>query len=136
MVEKIDLNQRLAMASGYRKQGYNCAQTVAMTFSDVIGVSAEEAARMSTGFGGGVGGCGEICGVASAFALVVGMVSDGAPESKAQVYKEVSRLVKEFTNRFGSCVCRTLKTRGSAVPCNELIAEGVRMLCNWLSARQ
>ena len=35
-------------------QGYNCAQAVAVAFSDVTGLTPEFSAKMASSFGGGI----------------------------------------------------------------------------------
>ena len=46
-------------------QGYNCAQAVACTYCDLVGVSEEEAFRSTEAFGLGMGGMLGTCGALS-----------------------------------------------------------------------
>ena len=43
-------------------EGYNCAQAVAMAFSDLIGMDEKRTAKMISSFGGGMGRLREVCG--------------------------------------------------------------------------
>lgn len=121
----MTLEERLEQAHELRSQGYNCAQCVFASFPDITGLDREAALRLSTGLGGGVGGCGQVCGVVSAMALLEGYSTQGRPADKAKVYAQVSGLYKQFATRFGSAVCHELKA--AHVPCNELIFKGIEM---------
>ena len=57
-------------AAEYFIKGYNCAQSVFIAFSDLTGMNIETAAKISSGFGGGMGGLREISGAFSGIVLV------------------------------------------------------------------
>ena len=120
--ERIDKVNRL------RAEGYICAQTVAMAFSDLLKTDDSAAARALAGFGGGVGAQGEVCGVVSAFAYVAGMLGDPNPKKKADTYRTVRELTEPFRLANGCITCRELKGKATPVPCDELIRQGVRII--------
>ena len=120
--------QRIEKAKALRSQGYNCAQCVAMSMTDLTGIDENTAARSVAGLGGGVGGQGEICGVIGAFAHVAGMLGDASPKGKHQVYSTVRKLTDDFRQRLGCTLCRELKGRKPPVACNDLIFEGTGIL--------
>ena len=66
----IDVEERVATARNYFTSGYNCAQAVVMTLSDVMQSSTEGAARLAAPFGGGMGRLREVCGTVSGMAMV------------------------------------------------------------------
>lgn len=92
--------------------GYNCAQAVACAFCDVTGLEMEEAARMASSFGGGLGRLREVCGTVSGAALVLGIVKGYDDPKDYDAKKAHYALVQEFARRFreanGSIVCREL----------------------------
>ena len=93
-------------------KGYNCAQAVFCAFCDVTGLGMDEAARMASSFGGGLGRLREVCGTVSAASLVLG-IARGYDDPKDQSAKKAHyALVQEFARRFreanGSIVCREL----------------------------
>ena len=53
-------------------EGCNCAQAVFAAFCDVTGFSRQEAMRLASSFGGGVGRMREICGALSGAFLAMG----------------------------------------------------------------
>lgn len=131
------LAERLQKARELRAQGYNCSQTVVLVFASDCGISHDEAARISAGLGGGIGGCGEACGVVSAMAIVVGALSSGAPKEKAAVYSETRALVNEFAAKnCGFLRCSDLKGKCDNRSCEQLIADGIEILHSYIEGRK
>ena len=93
-------------------QGYNCAQAVAVAFCDVTGLEEKTAARMVSGFGGGMGRLREVCGAVSGMFFVLsflyGYDTPGDEELKKALYVEVQALAGQFRERCGSIVCREI----------------------------
>lgn len=127
----MTIEERLEKARLYRKQGYNCAQCMIVAFSDITGMTEEEALRGCVGLGGGCG-CGELCGVLASMALMEGLRTDGSPMAKKAVYRNMKVLRDMFAERFGALRCEDLKSPERKVPCNDLIWAGVEMYDNHL----
>lgn len=93
-------------------KGYNCAQAVAVAFSDVTGLDEALSARLSSSFGGGLGRLREVCGAVSGMAMVAGVLYgyDDAQDSagKKAHYALVQQLAGEFRQQLGSIICREL----------------------------
>ena len=92
--------------------GYNCAQAMAVAFCDVTGWTEQEAAKMASAFGGGMGRLREVCGAVSGMLLVLGRL-DGYDNpaddtEKKRLYSRVQELAKEFREENGSIICREL----------------------------
>ena len=94
------------------REGYNCAQSVLLAFSDVTGLEDDTALRMSSSFGGGLGRMREVCGAVSGAAMVLGLVRGYSNPEDHQAKREHYALVQEFARRFkeknGSIICREL----------------------------
>ncbi len=91
--------------------GFNCAQAVLGTYGPGFGLSAEEAYRVATGFGGGshIGGtCGAVTGAFMVLGLRYGNSVAAESEKKAQTYEKVAEFVKEFKRRRGGIGCAEL----------------------------
>ena len=103
---------RCEKAAGLFLEGYNCAQAVAVAFSDVTGLSPEFSAKMASSFGGGLGRLREICGAVSGMAMVAGLLYgyDGPEtgEEKKAHYQRVQELAAKFREENGSIVCRDI----------------------------
>lgn len=93
--------------------GCNCAQSVAVAFCDLTGLSQEQAARLSCSFGGGIGRLREVCGALSGMMLVLGQLygydDPGEGDCNKQAhYILVQSLAKQFQAECGSLICREL----------------------------
>lgn len=92
---------RCEMAYQYHKAGYNCAQSVALAFQDLLDLPAAAIAAAGGGFGGGVGGShAELCGAVSGGVLVLSLLTPHADGADAEGKKRVYAAVKEFRRRF------------------------------------
>ena len=92
-------------------QGYNCSQSVVGAFSDLYGIDHDTAFRMSASFGAGIGRMRETCGAACGMFMLAGLEkSNVVPDMKAKAenYKLVQELAKEFKKRNGSICCGVL----------------------------
>jgi len=105
------MGKRAEEAVKKHSNGYNCAQAVVCTFCDKMGVSEEDAFRMSEGFGFGMGAK-EVCGAVSGMLMVASTISsDGnldKPSTKQKTYKLMRELEEEFANKNQSIYCRDL----------------------------
>ncbi|MBQ3064443.1 MAG: C_GCAxxG_C_C family protein [Clostridia bacterium] len=139
---------RKEQAMTYFKAGYNCAQAVFLTFSDLTGFDEKTALHISAPFGGGFGRQREVCGAVSGMCMALGVLygyDDAADAAaKAAHYKAVQEICGEFRKRAGSIICRDLlneegkdnahtpSARTEAYykkrPCAELVGEAADIL--------
>ena len=93
-------------------KGYNCAQAVASAFSEEMGMSEAELARLASSFGGGMGKMREVCGAVSGALLVYGAVHGNSDPDDADAKKAHYARVQEFAARFKAehetIICREL----------------------------
>ena len=94
------------------RAGYNCAQSVALAFDDLVPMDRALLARMASPLGGGMGRLREVCGAVSGMLLVLGALygydAPGEDAKKAALYAQVQALALAFEQRHGSIVCREL----------------------------
>jgi C_GCAxxG_C_C family probable redox protein len=92
--------------------GYNCSQAVLSIFAQRYGLDEGLAMRIATGFGGGVGRMGGICGTLTGATLVLGLElgpeTQGDQQAKEATYAATRRLQEGFIQRHGSSQCRAL----------------------------
>ena len=92
--------------------GYNCAQAVAVAFTDVTGLTEAQAAKMASAFGGGMGRMREVCGAVSGMLMVLSYVygydTPGDDFSKKRLYGQVQALAAGFRAENGSIICREI----------------------------
>lgn len=94
------------IAENYFRQGYNCAQAVALAFCEEMNLSEEAVSKLTIGFGAGMGRLREVCGSVSGMTFVISAIY--GEKSKAEVYELVQTAAKEFEKENGSIVCREL----------------------------
>ena len=91
---------------------YNCAQAVAVAFTDVTGLTEQQAAKMASAFGGGMGRMREVCGAVSGMLMVLSYVygydTPGDDVSKKRLYGQVQALAAGFREENGSIICREI----------------------------
>lgn len=93
-------------------KGYNCTQAVAVTFAGELGLDEETAARLSCGFGGGMGRMREVCGTFSGIVMVLsqlyGYSDPKDTATKKELYEKIRALAERFRQDNGSIICREL----------------------------
>ena len=108
----MEVKERKELAVKYFTDGYNCAQSVALAFADLVDIKSETLAKLSSSFGGGMGRLREVCGAVTGMFMIAGMLygyADGEiGEKKAEHYALIQELAKEFEAQCGSIICREL----------------------------
>lgn len=141
-------------ALAYFHRGFNCAQSVLAPFAAQLGLTEEQALRLASGFGAGIGRMRLSCGAFSGLTLVAGYCQgnlSGAPEDKERIFALVRQQAELFTQEFGTLSCRELlhldecTTEGArpsertqayydARPCEHCVAFCARAAANLLRA--
>lgn len=92
--------------------GYNCCQSVLIPYCDSLGMDKQTAVKLSSSFGGGIGGLGEACGALCGVFMVMGLKhANFDPTDKAlkDAHKKILQsLAEEFKTENGSIICREL----------------------------
>ena len=104
---------RCATALELHHQGYNCAQSVAGAFADLLGLPEESVMAVAGGFGGGVGGSHEeLCGAVSGGVMVLSLLhphTDGADRAgKVRTYGITKEFRRRYEEVFGLTRCGDL----------------------------
>ena len=94
------------------RNGANCAQAVVGAYAEECGLEFDQAMRLASSFGAGMGRLREVCGAVSGMLMVVGL-KEGycdltCKASKDQHYARVQALAAEFKSKTGSLICREL----------------------------
>lgn len=119
--------------------GYNCAQSVVLSFADDLKFSKELAQKMAAGFGGGMGKQQETCGAVTGAIMVLGLLKgeevNNNDELKSASYGAVKDLTRDFVAEYKTTQCRELigcdlnTPEGSAKFKDEKIMENVCAGC-------
>ena len=121
------------LATKYHDEGYNCAESVVKVSNECMNLQLpDEAIRMVSVLGGGVGGSGCICALSGACLVLGALIGrvDKAEKSKPEMNAPVKEFHTRWVNRFHASCCRVLKSpaNGGPVSCGDLIAETAEML--------
>ena len=112
-----------------RGEGYNCAQCVLMSLSDILSVDKDIAAKSTAAFGSGFAATGEICGAMSALGIAVGLKkNDSSPQAKLTAMKDTHAMFEQFKYENGGRFrCLDLKGKLDARSCPDLIRQAIRI---------
>jgi len=106
------MSRHSQLAMDLFKQGYNCSQAVFGAFCDETGMNFEEAMKLSSSFGGGMGKLREVCGAVTGMFMAAGLkygCSDPlADTAKAEQYALIQSLAQQFKNENKSIICKDL----------------------------
>ena len=111
MKEGDEINVYVQRARSFRERGYNCAQAVACSFAQEVGMDEQTLFRMVEGLGGGMGFHKATCGAVSAAAVLVGLFSSAGivdQDAKKATYNQIGAIVDSFYAKNKSLVCREL----------------------------
>jgi C_GCAxxG_C_C family probable redox protein len=96
-------------ASGYLLQGFNCSQSVLLTMQELLGLEDELTLKAATGFGGGVGNMGYMCGGLAGGLMTLGMKYGRSrldqKQEKENTYLYCAEWLRRFTEHFKSPNC-------------------------------
>ncbi len=152
----IDIDERVARARDFFTKGYNCAQSVALAYQDIVGLDAQTIAKLTASFGGGMSRLREVCGAVSGMAFVAGaLVPVENPldiGSKRENYALMQQFADKFRQENGSIVCRELlgltRTKDEPTPsertaeyyrkrpCVEYVATAARIIGEYISSQE
>ena len=138
------------------REGYNCAQSVLLSFDGETGLDFTAAGKLASSFGGGMGKLREVCGALTAAfmaaGLLYGYVDPKDTDTKAAHYRLVQSLARQFKDMSGGMLlCRELlglnETDGyipaqrtekyyAERPCERLVGEAAAMIETLLERRK
>ncbi|MGC8971214.1 MAG: C-GCAxxG-C-C family protein [bacterium] len=98
------------------ESGFNCSQAVISTYAPDLGLKRELALLVSSGFGGGLGRIGEVCGAVTGAIMALGL-KYGFTTFSSEAKEEVHNIVREYIARF--------KEKNSSILCRELLGADI-----------
>jgi C_GCAxxG_C_C family probable redox protein len=106
-------------AASLFQEGYNCAQSVLLTMFEHWNGKDEVIPRIATGFGGGIGRCGSVCGALAGGVMALGIkygTNEPSLEKRLKAYELVQKFYKQFEKQHRSVLCRELIGYDLSVP--------------------
>ncbi len=131
----MNVEARIEKSKNCKDKGYTCCQTVIMGVADLLEIKDTDIFKCAEGFGGGVGGLGEVCGVVSAMTMVAGLINGSGDlennTSKMDTIELVEKLALEFKEKHGSLLCRDIRNEDAGSTheeCDKCIQDGIATL--------
>lgn len=93
------------------KSGFNCCQSIISVYGPDLGLNKDLALLISSGFGGGLGRSGEVCGAVTGAIMVLGLKSGYtifSNDAKEKIYSIVRDFIAIYKERNNSILCRDL----------------------------
>lgn len=107
------MKTRVEEAIARHDKGYNCAQAVACTYADLVGMDERTLFRATEALGFGMGCMEGTCGAVSGACILAGLKNSTGcldkPNSKASSYKLSKEIMTRFKSMNGSVICKDLK---------------------------
>ena len=135
------MEERIVKALENHKKGYNCSQSVACAFCDLVGVDEDTMFRMMEAYGFGMGNAEGTCGAMSGAIAVLGMKNSTGCEkigSKKDSYAKAKVMMEKFAEKNSSVICKELKglTGGPVLrTCDGCIEDAARLVAEYLTAQ-
>lgn len=70
----LDTNLKEQEAKDNFRKGYNCCQSVLLTFQDILQLNEQTILKIGSGLGGGLARMREVCGCVSAMGIIAGFI--------------------------------------------------------------
>jgi C_GCAxxG_C_C family probable redox protein len=99
-MQEKDIVRRVSTAKSMFLGPYNCTQSVAMAFKDVIRLEDQEIMHLASGFGFGMGGERSVCGAVSGGIMVISSTIED-PAQREEIYDKVYYLISLFKEQNG-----------------------------------
>jgi C_GCAxxG_C_C family probable redox protein len=106
-------------AAKHFKKGYNCAQSVLITMLDDWNLKNELVPKVATGFGGGIGRCGSVCGALTGGVMAISSVygtNEPLMKKRLKAYETAQKFYEQFEAQNGSVLCKELIGFDLSVP--------------------
>lgn len=139
MAEELALEAR-NRAGNYFREGYNCAESIFLTFRELVIPEVDrDLVRLATGFGGGLGHAGCMCGALTASTIVIGLLSGRTDhqQDRFRTYGLAKDFHDRFEEKFGVTCCRALNPHPFDTPehlrqCLKITGNTARLLAEFL----
>lgn len=140
-----EFSERMGMAAGNNfKSGFNCCEAIVETFRKEAGVNIDDNAfRLCSGFGGGIGHARDLCGALAGCTMVIStLVGRNHPGDKplGEIYPLTLEFQQRFKEAFGSTACGDLmpyefNTRDHLKNCLKLVNKVAQLLAVYLEEK-
>lgn len=122
------------------KTGINCAETIVTTFDELCNLGIGTNVKLASGFGGGLGHAGDLCGALSGAIMVLGALkgrSNPPDGDREGMYALSQGFHDKFVEEFGATDCDIVRkhdwgTKEQRVNCLKLIVTTAGLLADFM----
>ncbi len=133
--------QQLARAR--YKEGFNCCEAILRAFREELGLDLDgDVMKIATGFGGGLGHAGCMCGALTGAAMVISLLQGRtrSDQNRDTAYDSTREFHEIFSGHFGATCCRVLnpnpfETIEQRRACYRITGETAELLAKFLVAK-
>lgn len=130
-------------AGNYFKEGYNCAEAVFLTYRELLAPELDPSlVSLMTGFGGGLGESGCMCGALTGSITALNMIKARSTNqtSRDEAYQLAREFTDKFTEKYGATCCRALnpypfETKEHLTNCLKITGNTSKMLAEFLEEK-
>lgn len=117
--EKI-LEEVQNKAFKYEKEYYGCSQCVLLAVQEVFGLENEDVFKAATGFAGGIGFKGSVCGALTGGIMAIGLkygrdvqtfLRHDPEKTRFKTFRLTRKLWKKFEKTYESCICQDIQKK-------------------------
>lgn len=93
------------------KEGLNCSESIVQAFNEMLNNPLNpESLKMASGFGGGLGHAGCMCGALTGSAMIIGLLTGRVDpgQDREPIYDLARDFHNRFESQFGGTCCRVL----------------------------
>lgn len=129
---------------GIYKSGYNCAESIILGFKEVLDLDiSPDAAKMFSGYGGGLGHAGCMCGALSGSIGVLGYFKGrkSNQDDRTLIYALSRKFHDRFEEEFGATCCRVLNpnpfgSKEQRMTCMDISVNAAKILMRFLQEEE
>ncbi len=108
----LSKEETVQLSARYAEKGFLCSEAVLKALSKCQEIQSDIIPKIATGFGGGIGRAGEVCGAFTGgvmgLGLKYGRVKVSTEDAERSVYWFATELMTKFRAEFGHIRCRDL----------------------------
>ena len=109
-------NNRKEKAIGLFNEGYNCAQSIMMAYSDLVGVTEDMAFKIASGFEGGIAKLGKTCGTLNASVMLLSLRYGETNKDDVEKKKKKRDIIRNFMLEF-------MENHKKGINCTDILTE-------------
>lgn len=150
MAEKDEAKKISEKAKSYFDQGFNWAESISLSFKEYLGIKDSLLPKLATGFGGGIGRKGSLCGAFTGSIMAIGMklgrTNANDKDAVAKVYSKCQEFWSQFEKEFGSNLCYDIirvrldndeerkkwLASGGMEKCSKIVEKTAQLLCEYM----